>query len=47
MRVTDEVLPEDRHAILAGNAARLYRLPGYEEGFAPTPFELVERLVHI
>jgi predicted TIM-barrel fold metal-dependent hydrolase len=47
MRVTEEVLPEDKHAILAGNAARLYRLPGYEDGLAPTPFESVERLVHI
>ena len=47
VRVTEEVVPEDKHAILAGNAARLYRLPGYEEGVAPTPFESVERLVHI
>jgi predicted TIM-barrel fold metal-dependent hydrolase len=47
MRVTEEVVPDDKHAILAGNAARLYRLPGHEDGVAPTPFEQVERLVHI
>jgi hypothetical protein len=47
MRITEELPAEDKHAILAGNTARLYRLPGYEEGLEPTPFEKVERLVHI
>ena len=47
MRITEELPAEDKHAILAGNTARLYRLPGYEEGLVPTPFESVERLVHI
>jgi predicted TIM-barrel fold metal-dependent hydrolase len=47
MRVTEELPATDKHALLAGNAARLYRLPGYEEGSSPTPFEAVERLVHI
>lgn len=47
MRVTEELPGDDRHAILAANTARLFRLPGYEEGVSPTPFEAVERLVHI
>jgi predicted TIM-barrel fold metal-dependent hydrolase len=47
MRVTEEIPAEDKQALLVGNAARLYRLPGYEEGISPTPFEAVERLVHI
>ena len=47
MRITEELPAEDKHGILAGNTARLYRLPGYEEGLVPTPFESVERLVHI
>jgi predicted TIM-barrel fold metal-dependent hydrolase len=47
MRITEELPAEDKHRILAGNTARLYRLPGYEEGLVPTPFESVERLVHI
>jgi predicted TIM-barrel fold metal-dependent hydrolase len=47
MRITEELPADDKHAILAGNTARLYRLPGYEEGLEPTPFEAVERLVHI
>ena len=33
MRVTDEAPTDERHAMLAGNVARLYRLPGYEQGF--------------
>lgn len=47
VRITEELPADEKHAILAGNTARLYRLPGYEEGMAPTPFESVERLVHI
>ena len=47
VRVTEELPADDKHGILAANTARLYRLPGYEEGLSPTPFEAVERLVHI
>jgi predicted TIM-barrel fold metal-dependent hydrolase len=46
VRLTEELPADDKHAILAGNTGRLYRLPGYEDGVAPTPFEEVERLVH-
>ena len=47
MLVTEELPDDERHAILAGNAARLYRFPGYEAGVAPPPFESVVRLVHV
>jgi predicted TIM-barrel fold metal-dependent hydrolase len=47
MRVTEELPAGDKKALLAGNTARLYRLPGFEAGINPTPFESVERLVHI
>ena len=30
--MSDELAIEDRNALLAGNMARLYRLPGYENG---------------
>ena len=33
-RVTEELPAQERQALLAENAARLYRLPGYEKGFA-------------
>ena len=33
MRVTEEVPAEDRHALLGGNVARLYQLPGHAGGF--------------
>lgn len=46
MRVTDEAPPADRHAILAGNVARLYRLPGYEDGFDPAEVTEFDELVH-
>jgi len=41
------VLLGDQGAILATNTARLYRLRGFEDGTSPTPFDAVERLVHI
>jgi predicted TIM-barrel fold metal-dependent hydrolase len=47
VRVTEELPAEDKRALLAGNTARLYGLPGYEDGISPTPFESIERLVHI
>jgi predicted TIM-barrel fold metal-dependent hydrolase len=47
MRVTEELPADDQRAILATNTARLYRLPGFEAGTSPTPFEAVERYVHI
>ena len=46
MRVTDEVPAEDRQALLAGNVARLYRLPGFEQGFTNDEIMLFDRLVH-
>ena len=45
--VTEELPDEERRAILAENTARLYRLPGYEDGVAVPPFESIERLVHV
>jgi predicted TIM-barrel fold metal-dependent hydrolase len=47
MRVSDEVPAEERHALLAGNTARLYRLPGYEQGFAREEIESFDKLVHL
>ena len=47
MRMVDGLPPEDERALLCENVARLYRLPGYEEGITPTPFEALEGLVHI
>ena len=47
MRVTEELPLDDRRAILAENAARLYRLPGYEDGVQPAPFDSIERLIHV
>jgi predicted TIM-barrel fold metal-dependent hydrolase len=46
MQVTDEAPTDDRHALLAGNVARLYRLPGYEKGFTADEVASFERLVH-
>ena len=46
MRVTDEVPADDRHALLAGNVARLYRLPGYDEDFTSDEVAAFEQLVH-
>jgi predicted TIM-barrel fold metal-dependent hydrolase len=47
MRVTNEVPADDRHALLAGNVARLYRLPGYEKGFSAEQIKTFATLVHI
>jgi predicted TIM-barrel fold metal-dependent hydrolase len=42
-----EGLPADESALILGEtAARLYRLPGYEEGLGPPGREQVPRLVH-
>ncbi len=46
MRVTDSAQPDDRHALLAGNVARLYRLPGHEGGFGADEVAVFEQLVH-
>ncbi|HWS45142.1 MAG TPA: amidohydrolase family protein, partial [Acidimicrobiia bacterium] len=46
MRVTDELPADDRQALLAGNVARLYRLPGYEKGFTTDEVAAFEQLVH-
>jgi predicted TIM-barrel fold metal-dependent hydrolase len=46
MRITDEVSSDDRQALLADNAGRLYRLPGYEQGFSPEALTQFEVLVH-
>jgi predicted TIM-barrel fold metal-dependent hydrolase len=46
MRVTEELPTADRQALLAGNTARLYRLPGHEKGFADAELETFEQLVH-
>src|SRR5579875_3649660 len=46
MRVTEELPAEERQALLVSNTARLYRLPGHEEGFAPDTLERFEKLVH-
>ena len=45
-RVTEEVAADDRHALLAGNVARLYGLPGYEKGFTAEEVTNFEQLVH-
>ena len=46
-RQVDGLPPEDERALLAENVARLYRLPGYEDGITPTPFDEIESLIHI
>jgi predicted TIM-barrel fold metal-dependent hydrolase len=46
MRVTNEVLEVERQALLADNTARLYGLPGYEDGFAKADLETFEPFVH-
>jgi predicted TIM-barrel fold metal-dependent hydrolase len=46
MRVTDEAPADERHAMLAGNVARLYGLPGYEEGFTDDEIRAFEQIVH-
>ena len=46
MRVTDEVPDDERQALLADNVARLYRLPGYDNGFTSDEVGAFEQLVH-
>jgi predicted TIM-barrel fold metal-dependent hydrolase len=46
MRVTDEAPADERHALLAGNVARLYRLPTFEKGFTDDEISSFDRLVH-
>jgi predicted TIM-barrel fold metal-dependent hydrolase len=46
MLVTDEAPADERHALLAGNVAKLYRLPGHEKGFTDEEIAAFEQLVH-
>lgn len=46
MRVTEELPSQERSALLAANTARLYRLPGYEQGFEDTELDTFEQLVY-
>ncbi len=46
MRVTEETPAEERHALLAGNVGRLYRLPGFEKGFTEDEVVSFEQLVY-
>lgn len=46
MRLSVDLPAEDRQALFAGNTARLYRLPGFEKGFADAAVETFETLVH-
>ena len=46
MRVVDSTRADDRHSLLAGNVARLYRLPGFEKGFLEDEITSFEQLVH-
>ncbi len=46
MRVVDSTPSDDRHSLLAGNVARLYRLPGFEKGFLEDEITSFEQLVH-
>jgi predicted TIM-barrel fold metal-dependent hydrolase len=46
MRVTEELPTDERQALLADNAAKLYRLPGYEQGFPDGDVNAFETLVH-
>ncbi len=46
MRVTESASTDDRHSLLAGNVARLYRLPGFEKGFTEGDITSFEQLVH-
>jgi predicted TIM-barrel fold metal-dependent hydrolase len=47
MQVTDGLAPDERRAVLGENTARLYRLPGYEDGFPPGAIDAFEALVHL
>jgi predicted TIM-barrel fold metal-dependent hydrolase len=45
--VTEEVPADERHGLLAGNVANLYRLPGYEAGFTDAQINGFDVLVHL
>ena len=47
MKVTDETPADERRGLLAGNVARLYRLPGFEKGFTEDEITSFEQLVHL
>jgi len=46
MQVTEEVPEADKSALLVDNVARLYRMPGYEQGFDEGEVREFEQLVH-
>lgn len=46
MRVTEELPTEERQGLLASNVARLYRLPGHEQGFDDDQLNSFEQLVY-
>jgi predicted TIM-barrel fold metal-dependent hydrolase len=46
VRVTAEAPPEVQHDLMAANVARLYRLPGYEQGFTAEKLKEFSALVH-
>lgn len=46
MRVTEEVPAAERQALLADNISRLYRLPGFEDGFGTDEIRAFDQLVH-
>jgi predicted TIM-barrel fold metal-dependent hydrolase len=46
MRLTNEVSADERQALLADNTARLYRLPGFQDGFADADLQTFEPFVH-
>ncbi len=46
MRCVDPTPADERQSLLAGNVARLYRLPGYEKGFTEDEITSFDQLVH-
>jgi len=46
MQLTEEVPSKERHALLADNVGRLYRLPGYEAGFTTDEVAVFDQLAH-
>lgn len=46
MRITEELPIDERSALLADNVGKLYRLPGYEQGFDDGDINAFEVLVH-
>ena len=45
--VTHEVPAEDKERLLAGNCGRLYRMPGFEQGFSPEELTDYRQLIFI